>query len=293
MSDPNSFVNFADYMGLNDEAGQQMLDKTMTQGDDLRNAAQTSLDAHSAAARSAGEGRAGGEEAFNKTGEQAHAGLASYGEFMAGMADPAKRQALMEKTYGRGATSWLDSAMTGAAGGGRIAAGAKDAADMGGQFAAADARRGRYADQTAQQKAADDAYGAEQAAAATAKEKDRLGRERALRQLDENLGDYDSVGYRLRARLGREPTQREKEMEVNTSTAGSRAKDPRNGAGPVDWDSYFKNQENWRLRAHHKNQEYGRGTWSDLSFGAGLRDPTKDESWATYYANKTKKPGVP
>ena len=52
----------------------------------------------------------------------------SYGEFAAGMKDPAQRTAIMERIYGRGAVSWLDAATAGAGGGERISRMESDAA---------------------------------------------------------------------------------------------------------------------------------------------------------------------
>ena len=160
MSDPSSFTSFQDYLGLNDEAGQQMLDKSMGEGDKLRAGAVAASDAHYNAARASGEGRVGGEEAYQRTGEQARKGLASYGEFMQGMADPAARQTLMEKTYGKGSISALDSAVTGASGGGRVADGRKEFQRLQIQLEdrdmRADARKKNYANQTAMQSAEDE-----------------------------------------------------------------------------------------------------------------------------------------
>ena len=110
----SDFVSFADYLGLNDEAGQQMLNRSMEQGNKLRGEADAAGQAHANFAKEAGS--PGGEAQFQRSGEVARSALASYGEFMQGMADPAARQALMEKTYGKGAVSALDSALAGSRG---------------------------------------------------------------------------------------------------------------------------------------------------------------------------------
>ncbi len=159
MSGPEDFTSFADYMGLNNEAGQAMLKRTQGNyafnnptDDGLLQQSQNNLNL----SRRAGE--QGGSEAdtWNANNQYVQKGMASYGEFMAGMNDPAKRQALMEKTYGKGAASWLDSAVAGSdtgaadrfastkqtvdaqakAGADRFGAGAKYTADI----AAGDAR---------------------------------------------------------------------------------------------------------------------------------------------------------
>ena len=157
MSDPESFVSFADYLGLNSGAGQQMLDRTMEGGNKLRDEAEAASQAHYGAARAAGNGEAGGEAAYARTGEQARKGLASYGEFMKGLKDPEARQVLMEKVYGKGAVSRWDAALMGGEGSGRIAQGQKDYQGMQTRFEGrdidADARKGRYAAQTAAQNA--------------------------------------------------------------------------------------------------------------------------------------------
>ncbi len=115
MSGPEDYVNFADYLGLNNEAGQDMLNRTV-QGnqpkgglDDVRKLSQSQYDM-------AGDTSAGSDANYARVGDAARKGLAAYGDFMKGMNDPAYRQALMEKTYGRGAVSALDSAMAGTGG---------------------------------------------------------------------------------------------------------------------------------------------------------------------------------
>lgn len=112
MDNGSSFIDFASYLGLNDEAGQQMLDKSMGIGDGMRQQAESEQDNQN---RSAGQLN---QSLYDAQGANAKQHLASYGEFMQGMADPAARRTLMEKTYGMGSVSWLDSAMAGAAGGG-------------------------------------------------------------------------------------------------------------------------------------------------------------------------------
>ncbi len=116
----SDYVSFADYLGLNDESGRAMLEKTLEGGQGQLDGIQRSADAQLGAAGGAGRGQAagrGGRTAYDTSGEAVRTGLASYGEFMKGMNDPAARQALMEKTYGKGAVSWLDSALAGGSGG--------------------------------------------------------------------------------------------------------------------------------------------------------------------------------
>lgn len=117
---PSDYIGFAEYLGLNDEAGKQMLAKTMQPGMALRNEATAATDARFQAAKN-------GSEAYAQSGERERKGLASYGEFMKGLQDPGARMALMEKVYGRGSVSALDSALTGASGAEAIDAGVKDA----------------------------------------------------------------------------------------------------------------------------------------------------------------------
>lgn len=112
MSGPEDFVSFGDYLGLNDEAGQAMLKRTMAEQspgmgiDRLRQLSEAHYN-------QAGDVGIGGDAAYQRTGDALKKGMASYGEFMKGMNDPAARQALMEKTYGKGATSAFDSALAG------------------------------------------------------------------------------------------------------------------------------------------------------------------------------------
>ncbi len=127
MSDPNGFVSFADYLGLNDEAGDQMAQRALGSRAGELGDIQATADAHFKTSHDAGAGVNVGE--WNRLGEATRTGLASYAEFMEGMQDPAKRQALLEKTYGRGAVSWLDSAVAGAGRGGGQIRGAQQSFD--------------------------------------------------------------------------------------------------------------------------------------------------------------------
>lgn len=106
MADPTGYVNFADFLGLNDEAGQEMLKRTTERGGALRDEVYAANENRDNLAR-------GGAEAFASGGERVRQGLASYGKFMASLRDPAKRQALMEEVYGKGAVSVLDTALMG------------------------------------------------------------------------------------------------------------------------------------------------------------------------------------
>ena len=127
MSDPSDYVGWEEYLGLNREAGESMLAPTMAEGETIRTDALGAVQRRRDAARGAGMGEVGGEEEYARAGEQARQGVASYGEFMQAMVDPASRRALMEKTYGKGRVSWLDSATAGGAGAERIAVGGVDA----------------------------------------------------------------------------------------------------------------------------------------------------------------------
>ena len=109
MADPSNFVNFSDYLGLNDEAGNQMFDRIGGEGARLRDDVYGAIDAQENA------GGRDGVAAFEVAGERTRKGLASYGEYMAALRDPARRQELMEKTYGKGSVSALDAALTQAA----------------------------------------------------------------------------------------------------------------------------------------------------------------------------------
>lgn len=108
MSDPNSFVNFSDYLGLNEGAGEEMRAKMDAGYTGPREEQLTALEQqhfHDAGANDPAQ--------YATSGEAVRKGLASYGEFLQGMADPTARQALMEKTYGKGAVSALDAAIAG------------------------------------------------------------------------------------------------------------------------------------------------------------------------------------
>ncbi len=108
MDNPSSFVSFADYLGLNDEDGQLMLEKTLAPAEKMRDDAQGAMEEQNSVANTWSAG-----EKFDAAEEKARAGLASYGEYMQGMSDPAARQALMEKVYGKSSVSRFDEALMG------------------------------------------------------------------------------------------------------------------------------------------------------------------------------------
>ncbi len=118
MSDPGNFTSFSDYLGLNQEAGASM---RQAANDSYKGPREQQLgdleQQHVKAAGAAGWGAPGSLANSQALGESVRTGMASYGEFLKGMADPAARQALMEKTYGKGAVSAMDSALTGNGGG--------------------------------------------------------------------------------------------------------------------------------------------------------------------------------
>lgn len=127
MPGPENFAAFQDYLGLNQGAADDMrsqVDASYTgpreeqlatleqnhvnDAGAFGSASQTVDDsAHGTSPYS----RAGAQ--YAQSGEAVRKGVASYSEFLSGMSDPAKRQALMEKTYGKGAVSALDTALTG------------------------------------------------------------------------------------------------------------------------------------------------------------------------------------
>lgn len=110
MADPTGYVNFADFLGLNDEAGKSMLDSQMSELERLRQAREAASDARFTAAKH-------GADAYAASGERERAALSSYGDFMKKMNDPKGRMELMEQTYGKGRVSALDAALAGAGSG--------------------------------------------------------------------------------------------------------------------------------------------------------------------------------
>lgn len=170
MAPPSNFVSFADYLGLNQEAGNQMTDRTLAQGDTLRDEAYGAVNARDAMAKD-------GAEAFESGGERVRKGLASYGEFMKGMQDPAYRQTLMEKVYGKGTVSALDSALVTSTGGGRIGAGVADAAEAQRYGTLRGERGASNASMADQNRSQDSEFDASQAAKRAAHQKAMLQRD--------------------------------------------------------------------------------------------------------------------
>lgn len=126
--DPENFVSFDDYMGLNDSAGQDAMAKllaskagTESDPEKIRQMAQM----HNQMAGEAGYGGLGGAGtdptggAYANTQSAATSGLASYSDFIKGLDDPQARQAALQKSFG-GRASALDSMVAGNAGAGEL-----------------------------------------------------------------------------------------------------------------------------------------------------------------------------
>ncbi len=279
MSDPNSFVSFADWLGLNNEAGQEMLQRTSAGGQKLRADAMSASDAHYAASRGAGEGGAGAQAQYDRTGEATRKGLASYGEFMQGMADPGARQALMEKTYGRGVTRF-DSLLAGAAGGGQLAKDQQqfqtDRSNIEARGMDADQRRDRYSAQTADRKAGEAQDLARRQTEADVREKDRLGRKYFLDNDGHDAGtDRFTVGM----------SKREREMNLESITRESGFKNAKTGA--VDWEGMGNFEKRYKQYYYDNRPKTFWGGEIDL-FGPKPVDPSTKGGFAEYYAkNKT------
>ena len=221
MADPSNFVNFSDYLGLNDEAGNQMFDRIGGEGARLRDDVYGAIDAQENA------GGRDGVAAFEVAGERTRKGLASYGEYMAALRDPARRQELMEKTYGKGSVSALDAALTQAATGtaGKMGAMRADQTEVD-RFAKLRGERGlQNAQSTDAYRKADADYDASLAAKRAAHQKMLSDRDAAdedkridsyARQFDRNYQGnnempFDSYGF-IDGLIGRkrpEGTQRE------------------------------------------------------------------------------------
>ena len=106
MSDPSDFYSFRDFLGLNEEGGNQMRSQAMREGNQLRDASQVATDAQRLKSGSTGAQYDAAKGAADKA-------QISYADFAAGMKDPVLRRSLLEKSYGKGNVSWLDSAVAG------------------------------------------------------------------------------------------------------------------------------------------------------------------------------------
>lgn len=210
MADPSNFVNFSDYLGLNEGAGDQMFDRLDAEGGKLRDEAYGAISAQDNSARD-------GVEAFEAGGERVRKGLASYGAFMKALRDPTARQELMEKTYGKGAVSALDSALVGnrGDGGAELEQYARVRGERGAQNAAAgDAYRKQDADYDASlaaKRAAHQKMLADRDAAAEDKRIDSYARQFDRNYQGNNEMPFDSYGF-IDGLIGRkrpEGTQRE------------------------------------------------------------------------------------
>ncbi len=147
--DPENFVSFSDYMGLNDQAGKDamarlMASKTGTDADPEK--VRANALAHEGMAQEQGYGAnttqsdgninpslagvtdvSGG--AYDSTAAAASSGLTAYGDFIKAAGDPQARQAAMAKLYG-GNFNALDSDVAGTGGGAQVAAEKANAGDL-------------------------------------------------------------------------------------------------------------------------------------------------------------------
>lgn len=115
MADPSNFVNWSDYLGVNQEAADAMTKRLM---DPLKQqAGQLGTQQANFIGDAEQNGQMRGGYAYGSSGgEQNYQNsLMSYGDAVERMRDPAARQAVMQKQFGSG--SALDSAMVGANGG--------------------------------------------------------------------------------------------------------------------------------------------------------------------------------
>ncbi len=137
---PDDFYSFSDFLGLNKGAGDQMEASALDSYDgmnlkDIQKLSQENYAASGNVGKTVNDGQVynpktgkyemathdtGDGGVYDSTKAGISSGLTSYSEFLKGMNDPASRQATLEKVYGKGNVSWLDSALSGAGGGGRL-----------------------------------------------------------------------------------------------------------------------------------------------------------------------------
>ncbi len=115
MSDPSQFVSFADYLGLNQDAGQSMTDRAVGDYHDGKSLDDITKLSDQNLAYANNTQKDGG--VYGSTKEAVRTGLTSYGDFLKRMSTPEGRQSLMEDTYGKGHVSALDAAISGNSGG--------------------------------------------------------------------------------------------------------------------------------------------------------------------------------
>ncbi len=268
------FLNWSDYMGLNSEAAEAMGQRTMVQGTKLRGDADAAISQRYKLSRAAGEGSEADGVAYDASAEKVRTGLASYGEFMKGMSDPAARQALMEKTYGKGAVSWLDSAM---AGGGRGADGMRDARQFetyaGDMNDRGEDRRTEYLGKATAQRAADAEDVRVRQAAYDAREKNRLGEEYAQQLFAGSTSNDPSAqqgGYSMTA------AQRWAMLSRAAKQRGAMGAN-----GQVDWDKFHGGVEKQALDQYDNRDR----TWDMFdTFNGKAKDPRQNDTWSAYYA---------
>lgn len=285
MSDPSSFLNWQDYLGLNEGVGETMANRTLEEADKLGGEARSAADARVSSAGRAGE--TGDLREYERAGERSRKALTSYGEFMQALKDPGARRTLMEKVYGKGAVSARDSAMMGAQGGARMAA-EKDKfnqtqryaeeRDMVGerQMGESKAMAGKYAENEA-------GYQRNKQAAADAREDDRLNNEYAMQYFDDE---------------GRGPganmlSEAEKKQQIYYWSKHSKS---RGADGKIDWNKYRRARDqsaaDWEAGTAGDVQNWGIVKDAGKFFtGLGGGSPggaPKQESWKDYSAKNRR-----
>lgn len=276
----SDFINFGDFLGLNDEAGQQMLERTLASGEQQRAAAAKANTDHAANANTEDEA------SYTASGEAARKATTSYATFMAQMNDPQERQGLMEKLYGRGG-GWLDSAVAGA-GRGRTYLDQESkhfdiARDQYGRSATdTDARHAAYGTEQAAKREREAAIAESTRLQAEEKERDELGRKWAEEQYvgGNPYNDLDAARGKMSAR------DRQNAVWLNEERFGKQDSSLRDKNGRVNWDRYAQRWQS-NEQGRQNNDLIGRGGSWNMTGTHGAPKAGR-ETWDAYYAKNRK-----
>ncbi len=272
----SDFIDFASFMGLNEGAGKQILEKTLNEGEQKRAAAERANEMVGEGAQTEDAG------AFDALKEKARTTLSDYSSFMARMNDPAARQALIEKAYGRGSGGWLDSAVSGGG------SGRKYLDQQTGNFKEKNLQYGADGVEANKRFAN---YGAEQSVKRTRDvqikesedlqrqedERDALGQKWAMEQFSSNNSRNEVEA----ARNAMDPRARQASIDAYAQRFGAKGKN-----GKIDWTRYGMGWESEERGRMHRDQ-MARGPIS-LSGDVGKPTDHSPNTWDSYYAKNRK-----
>lgn len=273
------YVNFSDFLGLNEGAADEMGGALDTEGARLQQEAQAATNARGATVNK-------GYGAYEASAADERKALTSYASFAQAMKDPAERMARLSKLSG-GRVSSLDDALMGSRRDfGAHERNATDQQTIANNAAGRNEGRARMADDyRAAYEKQDSEFEASQQARRDAKERDRLGREYALSEFDD---DTRNTGFGGMGESTAAMSRRDRELALNRLTRGPNSKVWTRPDGSTNWDIYHAQRGIQRAghaatEANARKQDYVAQAVSPAPQAA------RAQSWGDYYKQNKRK----